>query len=286
TASFSLRRRSTIMSSLDRLREKESPSTSPPSGPSPEMILLVNQITDALNALIEQVTALQKSSHGQPDTRLFDIMQHALHRIDEIEKSQTAIVNALDGKQLRESAHQISIESRKNHAAMASAIESLTRQADENRKLFDHTRRTVARIEQRAAASIDAAAARAGEVISEKITANLNAVNERADAIIERADRIDSRQAWSAAAAMFLLLLPVATVVAGVWMSVAGLVAAFEWAGGAISTWGRVGKFIVAGLGTAGAVAAFIWCVRWVSGVIGVWRDRGMPDWPRWLRRR
>lgn len=274
------------MSSLDKLREKEAPPPSPPSGPSPEMILLVNQITDALNALIEQVTELRESLRVQLDMPRSDNMQPVLNRLDEIEKTLNAFASALDGKQLRESARLISKEAQRNHAGMVSGIDRLTRQADENQKLNSQSMNVVARIEQRAASSIDAAAARAGEVIGERITANLDAVNERAEAITERAERIDSRQAWLAAAAMALALLPVATVVAGVWMLVSGLVAAFQWAGGAISTWGTVGRFLVAGLGTAGAVAALIWCVRWVSGVIGVWRDRGMPDWPRWLRRR
>lgn len=276
------------MSILDDLKNQPPPPDppSPASAPSAELILLINQITDTLNALTEQVTALQKSSHGQPDTRLFDIMQHALHRIDEIEKTLNAFASALDGKSLRDSANLISREAQRNHAATASATDHLTKQADDNQKLISQSMNTVARIEQRAASSIDAAAARAGEVISQKITQNLDAANERAEKITELANRIDSRQAWSAAAAMFLFLLPVATVVAGVWMSVAGLVAAFQWAGGAISTWGRVGRFLVAGVGTAGAVAALIWCACWVAGVVGVWRDRGMPDWPRWWRRR
>lgn len=39
-----------------------------------------------------------------------------------------------------------------------------------------------------------------------------------------------ARQLWSAAAAMCLVLLPVAVVVAGLWMGIAGLITGVQWA--------------------------------------------------------
>ncbi|WP_230198221.1 hypothetical protein [Flaviflexus massiliensis] len=46
----------------------------------------------------------------------------------------------------------------------------------------------------------------------------------RAERISTATPKLEARQLWSAAAAMCLTLLPMVVVVAGVWMSVAGLI--------------------------------------------------------------
>lgn len=65
---------------------------------------------------------------------------------------------------------------------------------------------------------------------SEVVTASLAAANERAELIMAGTARLAARQLWSAASAMFLTLLPVATVVAGIWMAIAGPFAGVQWA--------------------------------------------------------
>ena len=47
------------------------------------------------------------------------------------------------------------------------------------------------------------------------MTASLDASNARAERIIAATAKLEARQLWSAAAAMCLILLPVAVVVAG-----------------------------------------------------------------------
>ena len=52
----------------------------------------------------------------------------------------------------------------------------------------------------------------------------------RAERIIAAMAKLEARQLWSAADAMCLVLLPVAVVVAGLWMSIAGLIVGVQWA--------------------------------------------------------
>ena len=63
--------------------------------------------------------------------------------------------------------------------------------------------------------------------------------------------KLEARQLWSAAAAMCLVLLPVAVVVAGL----------------------------------AGAGYGLFASVRWVAGLVETWKGRRMPKWPRWRKR-
>lgn len=292
------------MSILDDLKNQQTPDPpSPASDRSAEVIETLNKQTEALNSVIERVRSLEsqvsklsdsRASASTPSASSVNAMENSLN---EIESTLKVFVNALDGKGLREATQTLTTEAARIREAGTTVTKSLGQQVAVNKKLLDRADHTMRTVEEQAAASIDQASARgvksinqaavrAGDIIGERITQNLTAVNERAEKITARAEKIDSRQAWSAAAAMALALLPVATVVAGVWMSFSGLVAAFQWAGGAISTWGTVGRFLVAGGGTLAALAGLVWCVRWVAGVVGVWRDRGMPSWPRWLRRR
>ena len=95
-----------------------------------------------------------------------------------------------------------------------------------------------------------------------------------------------ARQLGSAAAAMCLVLLPVAMVVAGLWMGIAGLITGVQWAldvGG--SVWLVIGRWLVVGAGLAGAGYGLFASVRWVAGLVETWKGRRMPKWPRWRKR-
>ena len=61
------------------------------------------------------------------------------------------------------------------------------------------------------------------------MTSNLDAANERAERIIAVTAKVEARQLWSAAAAMLLALVPLAMLVAGVWMAAAGLITVARW---------------------------------------------------------
>ena len=73
----------------------------------------------------------------------------------------------------------------------------------------------------------------------------------RAERIIAATAKLEVRQLWSAAAAMCLVLLPVAVV----------------------------------GAGLAGAGYGLFASVRWVAGLVETWKGRGMPKLPRWRKR-
>ena len=77
----------------------------------------------------------------------------------------------------------------------------------------------------------------------------------RLERIIAATAKLEARQLWSAATAMCLVLLPVAVVIAGLWM------------------------------GLAGAGYGLLASVRWVAGLVETWKGRGMPKLPRWRKR-
>ena len=127
--------------------------------------------------------------------------------------------------------------------------------------------------------SIERAAAVAGAVA----TAKIDAANERAEKIIATTAKLEARQLWSVAASMCLALLPVAVIVAGVWMAVAGLITGAQWALDVDgSVWLGIGRWLVVSMGLAGAGYGLFASVRWVAGLVETWKGRGMPRWPRW----
>ena len=107
----------------------------------------------------------------------------------------------------------------------------------------------------------------------------------RAERIIAATAKLEVRQLWSAAA-MCLVLLPVAVVVAGLWMGIAGLITGAQWALDVdVSVWLGIGRWLVVGAGLAGAGYGLFASVRWVAGLVETWKGRGMPKWPRWRKR-
>ena len=117
------------------------------------------------------------------------------------------------------------------------------------------------------------------------MTSNLDAVNERAERIIAATAKVEARQLWSAAAAMLLALVPLAMLVAGIWMAAAGLITVARWALDVDgSLWLGIGRWLVVGAGLAAAGYALFASARWVVGLAETWKGRGMPSWPRWRR--
>ena len=87
----------------------------------------------------------------------------------------------------------------------------------------------------------------------------------RAERIIAATAKLEVRQLWSAAA-MCLVLLPVAVVVAGLWMGIAGLITGVQWALDVDgSVWLGIGRWLVVGAGLAGAGYRLFVSVRWVA---------------------
>nr|WP_245787909.1 hypothetical protein [Tessaracoccus bendigoensis] len=155
-----------------------------------------------------------------------------------------------------------------------------------NQKLVSQVGGAVQRIEKRTEERVEKAVEQVAGEASARMTANLDASNERAERIMQATAKLESRQLWSAAAAMCLILLPVVVVVAGLWMGVAGLITGAQWALDVDgSVWLGIGRWLVAAVGLAGAAYALFASVRWVAGLVETWRGRGMPKWPRWRKR-
>ena len=167
----------------------------------------------------------------------------------------------------------------------ASAIEGLKAQVTANQKLVSQVGGAVQRIEKRTEERVEKAVEQVAGEASATMTASLDASNARAERIIAATAKLEARQLWSAAA-MCLVLLPVAMVVAGLWMGIAGLITGVQWALDVdVSVWLGIGRWLVVGTGLAGAGYGVFASVRWVAGLVETWKGRGMPKWPRWRKR-
>ena len=167
----------------------------------------------------------------------------------------------------------------------ASAIEGLKAQVTANQKLVSQVGGAVQRIEKRTEERVEKAVEQVAGEASATMTASLDASNARAERIIAATAKLEARQLWSATA-MCLVLLPVAMVVAGLWMGIAGLITGVQWALDVDgSVWLGIGRWLVVGAGLAGAGYGLFASVRWVAGLVETWKGRGMPKWPRWRKR-
>ncbi|MDN5799336.1 MAG: hypothetical protein L0L12_02500 [Corynebacterium casei] len=206
-------------------------------------------------------------------------------RLTEIEQTLSEFVQSLDGKRLQSASQSLIAEAQKNHAATASAIDGLKAQAAANQKLVSQVGGAVQRIEKRTEERVQKAVEQVAGEASATMTANLDAANKRAERIVAATAKVEAHQLWSAAAAMLLALLPLALLVAGGWMAIAGRITGAQWALDVDgSVWLGIGRWIVVGAGLAGAGYALFASARWLVGLVETWKGRGMPKWPRWRK--
>ncbi len=301
-----------MSAALDRLKQQNEPEQSQQQLGSPETMELLTSIlaaVEAQNTRIATLTEQQKKLAGfvkvmdeETTRRLERITAPASTsspssdvsaRIASIESRQNEIAStlgefaqSLNGESLNAASRSLVAEAQKNRAATASAIEGLKAQVTANQKLVSQVGGAVQRIEKRTEERVEKAAVEqvAGEA-SATMTASLDASNARAERIIAATAKLEARQLWSAAA-MCLVLLPVAMVVAGLWMGIAGLITGVQWALDVdVSVWLGIGRWLVVGTGLAGAGYGVFASVRWVAGLVETWKGRGMPKWPRWRKR-
>ena len=170
---------------------------------------------------------------------------------------------------------------------MGSAIKALELQAEENRKLVSRVGGAVQQIEKRTEERVDKAVEQVAGEASAVLTANLDAANERAERIMSTTAKLEARQLWSAVAAMVLALLPVALVVAGLWLGISGLITGAQWAQDVDgSVWLGIGRWLVVSVGIAAAGYGLFASARWAVGLVESWKGRRMPKWPRWSRKK
>lgn len=235
----------------------------------------VKDLTGHQRVMDEELTKrIDRASTSRPSASTSQQIEGVESRLSEIESTLGEFVQSLDGKRLQSASQSLVAETQKNHAATASAIEKLKAQADENRALVSKVGGAVQRIEKRTDELVEKAVEQVAGQASATMTANLDASNERAERILQATAKLEARQLWSAAASMCLVLLPVAAVILGMWMSVAGLVSGWGWVlENGIGPWHHIGRSLVVILGTAGAGYAFFVSVRWVAGLVGAWKD-------------
>lgn len=287
-----------MSAALDRLKQQNEQSGSPQQLGSPDMMETLTSIlaaVEAQNARIDRLTEQQKklagfvkvmdeelakridrASTSQQSVGMPPQIESVESRLSEIESTLSEFVKSLDGKRLSAASQSLIAEAQKNHAATASAIDGLKAQAAANQKLVGQVGGAVQRIEKRTedrvAKAVEQVAGEAGQVV----TAKLDASNARAERIIAATAKLEARQLWSAAAAMCLALLPVAVVVAGLWMGIAGLITGTQWALDVDgSVWLGIGRWLVVAVGIAGAGYGLFASARWVAGLVETWRGRG-----------
>ncbi|WP_430623117.1 hypothetical protein [Brachybacterium equifaecis] len=232
---------------------------------------------------LERITAPPSTS--SPSSDVSEKIASIASRQNEIASTLGEFAQSLDGKRLSAASQSLIAESQKNRAATVSAIEKLKAQADENRALVSRVGGAVQRIEKRTEERVQKAVEQVAGEASATMTANLDAANERAERIVAATAKVEARQLWSAAASMCLALLPVAVVVAGLWMGISGLITGAQWALDVDgSVWLGIGRWIVVGAGLAGAGYALFASARWLVGLVETWKGRGMPKWPRWRK--
>lgn len=217
-----------MSAALDRLKQQNEPEQSQQQLGSPETMELLTSIlaaVEAQNTRIATLTEQQKKLAGfvkvmdEETTRWLERItapastsspsSDVSARIASIESRQNELAStlgefaqSLNSESLNAASRSLVAEAQKNRTATASAIEGLKAQVTANQKLVSQV---------------------AGEA-SATMTASLDASNARAERIIAATAKLEARQLWSAAAPMCLVLLPVAVVVAGLWMGIAGLI--------------------------------------------------------------
>ena len=246
----------------------------------------VRDLTGHQKIMDEELTKrIDRASISQPSASTSPQIASVESRLSEIESTLGEFAQSLDGKRLSAASQSLVAEAQKNRAATASAIDGLKVQAAANQKLVSQVGGAVQRIEKRTEERVQKAVEQVARDASTTMTANLDAANERAERIIAATAKLETRQLWSAAAAMCLALLPVVVVIAGLWMGIAGLITGAQWAldvNG--SVWLGIGRWLVVGVGLAGASYGLFASVRWVAGLVETWKDRGLPKWPRWRK--
>jgi hypothetical protein len=284
------------MQLADRLRqEQQNSKESIPSEPSnAEVIAAVNAQTMAVNGLkaylqivIEETVKdeLQKAlpQTSQPFAGTSPQIASIGYRLSEIEKTLIDFSRSLDGTTFSAALKSLILETQRNRQGVVSAIERLQLQAEENRVFISNATVALQRMEKRATQQIEKALGQIAGEASQIVTASLAAANERAELIMAGTARLADRQLWSAAAAMFLTLLPVATVVAGFWMVVAGLFAGVQWATDVDgSAWLGIGRWLAVVCGLSAAAYGLFAGVRWTTSLIATWKGVGLPQWPQW----
>ncbi|WP_061225164.1 hypothetical protein [Rothia kristinae] len=294
-----------MSAALDRLKQQNGPVQSPQPLGSPETMELLTSIlaaVEAQNTRIATLTEQQKKLAGfvkvdseEQEKQLSAISHQLTSTSPPPESNENSELLAGIASTLAGMSVNLNGESLKGSASKS---EAAAKHLDESRAKFERAANgaqkawresitqasaeatsAISTARDQAVQSIERAAAVAGAVA----TAKIDAANERTEKIIATTAKLEARQLWSVAASMCLALLPVAVIVAGVWMAVAGLITGAHWALDVDgSVWLGIGRWLVVSMGLAGAGYGLFASVRWVAGLVETWKGRGMPRWPRW----
>ena len=257
---------------LDRLAEQQK-----------KLAGFVKVMDEETTRRLERITAPPSTS--SPSSDVSERIASIASRQSEIASTLGEFAQSLDGEKLKSASQSLIVEAQRNHTVTTAACEALKAQADESRALVSRVGGAVQRIEKRTEERVQKAVEQVAGEASATMTANLDAANERAERVIAATAKVEARQLWSAAAAMLLALVPLAMLVAGVWMAVAGLITGAQWALDVDgSVWLGIGRWLVVSAGLASAGYALFASARWIVGLAETWRGRGMPTWPRWRR--
>lgn len=287
-----------MSAALERLKQQNAHDEQQERLDRPETIEVLTSILSAVeaqNAKITQLTERQKELAGfvrvMDEQQVLQLEQlanrlsisspsaNALHqtenveqRLNEIEKTLTEFVGALDGKQLRAAVSTLTMEASRNRTDMASATDRAAEQVAASTQLVKQAYGAASRIEGQAKAAIDRVATEATGTVAGQTDKKIATVEARADRVMAMVAHLEARQLWTAAGAMCLALLPAATVVIGAVLIVAGVVFGWETA---VTTdaaaWLRWVRGLGAAAGTVLALCGLAAAVRWVTVYVSTW---------------
>lgn len=177
----------------------------------------------------------------------------------EISATLLELTQAVDGERLSSAAQKLKSTARQSAKTMASASETLQQRAAGLQQTVTASQDAVGRLERRATKAIDTVADDAAQAASETAAGRLDAASDRAEKLHRSANRLGHGMVWSSVAAIGLSLLPLATVLLMVWVSVAAVLTGWQWVtAGDLEIWMTVlrGTAVVA---ASIAVVAGIW---------------------------
>ncbi len=189
------------------------------------------------------------------------------------------LVGVLDGRQLTGATKAL----QQATASLTTTATSVTEQIAQSDQLVKRAHGAAARVEKQAASAISDLAAASAASVPASAVEKISTAEARAEKVMARVDRIESRQLWTAAGAMCLALLPAATVVLGGILIAARIVYGWEIAVTTeAATWLRVVRGVGALLGTLCSLVGLAVAVRWVAGHVSTWKNS--PGAIRWRR--
>lgn len=255
-----------------------------------EIVNLTNAV-DALNEHVrtvdeEQPSRLDRLSISPLSDTTSPPSESVESRLNEIEKTLVEISKNVDGSNVNDALNTLVKNVVATRKVLNSVAEKLAAQAADSTKAARELTASAKRVEAVARREIDRAVKEISGQASDVVLRELDSANRRADALQEANLRAGRLRLWESAAAFVVGLIPLAMILASVWMAVAALTWGWGWAFDVGNdVWLGIGRGLAAVAGTGAALGALFLTARWLYRLASAWRFDAKPTWPRWRDR-